>query len=296
MEIRRLVHPLSGSSEWTEMKGTTVNNKVWNGRANLATVEADGPSGHLELLALRLYDPRAQQWNISFATSHSAVLSVPAVGGFNDGRGEFYDSELFHGRNILVRFMIWPVSATEVHSEQAFSADGGNTWPQRHCVRLAGSPPSNPVYQPLDTGTSIGPSPLCRFHHNAMTHPLAESTCSSASQTPVHSALPSAESWCVSATPRSDAGEFFAAHEAWESRWLESQEPEKTFLQGLIQLTAAFHHFQRNNPLGATRLLQAAPSLLEPYRRPSEAFQPSCCVTIFGSGYKHSTRTNRLSD
>jgi hypothetical protein len=128
MDIRRLVHPLSGSSEWTEMKGATVTSKIWNGRANLATVEADGPSGHLELLALRLYDPRAQQWNISFATSDSAVLSVPAVGGFNDGRGEFYDSELFQGRNILVRFMIWPVSATEVHSEQAFSADGGKTW------------------------------------------------------------------------------------------------------------------------------------------------------------------------
>jgi hypothetical protein len=128
MEIQRLANPLSGSSEWIKMKGTTVTNKIWNGRANLATVEADGPSGHLELLALRLYDPRAQQWNMSFATSDSAVLSVPAVGGFNDGRGEFYDSELFHGRNILVRFMIWPVSVTEVHPEQAFSADGGNTW------------------------------------------------------------------------------------------------------------------------------------------------------------------------
>jgi hypothetical protein len=27
-----------------------------------------------------------------------------------------------------VRFSIWPVSSTEVRSEQAFSADGGNTW------------------------------------------------------------------------------------------------------------------------------------------------------------------------
>jgi hypothetical protein len=132
MHIRRLVHPLTGSSEWTEMEGTTATNKIWDGRANLATVEADGPSGHLELLALRLYDPRAHQWNISFATSDSAVLSVPAVGGFSrsggDARGEFYDSELFHGRNILVRFSIWPVSPSEVHSEQAFSADGGATW------------------------------------------------------------------------------------------------------------------------------------------------------------------------
>ncbi len=128
MHIRRLVHPLTGSSEWTEMEGTAVTNKIWNGRANLATVEADGPSGHLELLALRLYDPRAQQWNISFADSDAAVLSVPAVGGFDGGRGEFYDSELFHGRNVLVRFTIWPVSASEIRSEQAFSVDGGATW------------------------------------------------------------------------------------------------------------------------------------------------------------------------
>jgi hypothetical protein len=128
MHIRRLLHPLSGSSDWTEMDGTTVTDKIWDGRANLATVEADGPSGHLELLSLRLYDPLAHQWNISFATSDSAVLSVPAVGGFTDGRGEFYDSELFRGRNILVRFSIWPVSSNEVRSEQAFSADGGATW------------------------------------------------------------------------------------------------------------------------------------------------------------------------
>src|ERR1700678_3981037 len=62
-----------------------------------------------------------------------------------------------------------------------------------------------------------------------------------------------------------DAGEFFTAHEAWESVWLRSQEPEKTFLQGLIQVTAAFHHLQRNNPLGTIRLLQAALRRLEPY-------------------------------
>ena len=42
----------------------------------LATVEADGPSGHLELLAFRLYDPRAHQWNISFATRDSAGVLV----------------------------------------------------------------------------------------------------------------------------------------------------------------------------------------------------------------------------
>jgi predicted metal-dependent hydrolase len=62
-----------------------------------------------------------------------------------------------------------------------------------------------------------------------------------------------------------DAGQFFTAHEAWESVWLRSPEPEKTFLQGLIQVTAAFHHLQRNNPLGAMLLLQAALERLDRY-------------------------------
>ena len=62
-----------------------------------------------------------------------------------------------------------------------------------------------------------------------------------------------------------DAGEFFTAHEAWESVWLGSPEPEKTFLQGLIQVTAAFHHLQRDNPLGAMLLLQAALRRLDRY-------------------------------
>ena len=60
-----------------------------------------------------------------------------------------------------------------------------------------------------------------------------------------------------------NAGEFFAAHEEWEGIWLGAHEPDKTFLQGLIQLTAAFHHLQRNNPLGTALLLQAALYRLE---------------------------------
>lgn len=59
--------------------------------------------------------------------------------------------------------------------------------------------------------------------------------------------------------------EFFLAHEHWEAVWLEAQEPEKTFLQALIQVTAAFHHLQRGNVVGARSLLRAALRRLEPY-------------------------------
>ena len=128
MHISRLSHPLTGSRTWSEMDGTTVNSKVWNGRANLAEVEADGAGGHLELLALRLYNPASRQWSTNFATSKVGVLSVPCIGEFKDGRGEFYDHEDFNGRAILVRFKIWPVSDDTAQSEQAFSEDGGKTW------------------------------------------------------------------------------------------------------------------------------------------------------------------------
>lgn len=62
-----------------------------------------------------------------------------------------------------------------------------------------------------------------------------------------------------------NSGEFFTAHEAWESVWLHSPEPEKTFLQGLIQVTAAFHHLQRDNRLGTVLLLQAALRRIDAY-------------------------------
>jgi hypothetical protein len=61
------------------------------------------------------------------------------------------------------------------------------------------------------------------------------------------------------------AGAFFEAHEHWESVWLAAQEPEKTFLQGLIQVAAALHHYQRGNCLGAVSLLQSALRRLDRY-------------------------------
>jgi predicted metal-dependent hydrolase len=54
-----------------------------------------------------------------------------------------------------------------------------------------------------------------------------------------------------------NAGHFFDAHETWEAIWLVSPEPEKTFLQGIIQIAAAFHHYSRGNTPGTRSLLEA---------------------------------------
>jgi len=126
--LRRLVHPLSGSTTWVEYEGTTIVRKVWNGRANLVELVVDGSAGHLEALSLRLYNPDSHQWSLNFANSATGTLSQPTIGEFKEGRGEFFDQETLNGRAILVRFVITGVSATSCRFEQSFSDDGGKTW------------------------------------------------------------------------------------------------------------------------------------------------------------------------
>jgi predicted metal-dependent hydrolase len=53
-------------------------------------------------------------------------------------------------------------------------------------------------------------------------------------------------------------GFFFEAHEIWEDVWYVSPLPARTFLQGLIQLAAAFVHLARHEYPGTVRLLGAA--------------------------------------
>jgi hypothetical protein len=126
--LRRLKHPLTGSSEWVEYEGTSVVRAVWEGRANLVELEVDGPSGHLEGLSLRLYNPQSHQWSLTYANSQVGVPSRPTVGGFSGDRGEFYDQEEFDGRTILVRNVWRDITPASCVFEQSFSDDGGKTW------------------------------------------------------------------------------------------------------------------------------------------------------------------------
>lgn len=60
-----------------------------------------------------------------------------------------------------------------------------------------------------------------------------------------------------------NAREFFEAHEVWEEIWLAAPAPEKTFLQGMIQIAAAFHHYSRRNLRGTKSLLVAGLAKIE---------------------------------
>jgi hypothetical protein len=126
--LKRRLRPLTGSNAWVEYTGTTSVRKVWNGRANLVELQAEGPAGRIEALSLRLYDPASRQWSLHFASSRSGAMSSPVFGQFTGGRGVFFGQESLDGRMIYVRFVITAITPTSCRFEQSFSADGGKTW------------------------------------------------------------------------------------------------------------------------------------------------------------------------
>jgi hypothetical protein len=127
-ELKVLESPLSGTANWLQFQGTSRVSQVLGGRANLVELEVTGPTGRIEGLSLRLYDPKARQWSLHFANIRSGVLTTPVIGAFADGCGEFYGTDTVDGRSILVRFVIKPLSRDIARFEQAYSADGGRTW------------------------------------------------------------------------------------------------------------------------------------------------------------------------
>ena len=63
---------------------------------------------------------------------------------------------------------------------------------------------------------------------------------------------------------------FFEAHEALEIVWLRAKGDRKTFLHGLIQVAAAFHHYTHRNPAGFRSLLEKGCKKLEGFGAQAE--------------------------
>ena len=70
-----------------------------------------------------------------------------------------------------------------------------------------------------------------------------------------------------------NSGHFYDAHEHWEEVWLETPNPEKMFLQGLIQVAAAFHHYSRSNRQGTENLLLAGLAKIERFPHPHRGLE-----------------------
>jgi hypothetical protein len=128
-QLRYLPEPLTGSTRWVEYRGTSKVRALLGGRANLVELSVEGASGKIEGVSLRLYNPKARQWTLNFASARSGLLTPPVTGAFDaKGRGTFYGVDSVGDRTVLVRFVISDVTPNAARFEQAFSADGGATW------------------------------------------------------------------------------------------------------------------------------------------------------------------------
>jgi hypothetical protein len=128
IHLKRLLHPMTGSTTWIEFDGTSVTRKLWDGRAQIEQFETDGAAGHIEGLTLRTYNPQTHEWSLYWANSKDGSIALPQIGEFKNGVGEFYAMDTLNGKSILVRYL-WSKTDTGVpHFEQSFSGDGGKTW------------------------------------------------------------------------------------------------------------------------------------------------------------------------
>jgi hypothetical protein len=133
--IKRILDPFASSSESVELNGTVTVRKVWDGKAELEEIEADGPKGHWEGLTLFLYNPSAHQWSQSFANSKVGTLSSN-VGEFKDGRVVLIGQDTVNDKTIQVR-AVWSDIKPDSHQyEESYSNDGGTTWVRSFIANL----------------------------------------------------------------------------------------------------------------------------------------------------------------
>lgn len=128
-EITRFPDPFGDPSKVVRLAGTVTVKPIWNGKAWLEEIEADGRNGRWEGANLFFYDPNAHQWVQSFVNSTDGHFDAPP--GIGEKRGEnieFYSTDDFKGRSVLDRG-VWSDFTPDSHTyTESFSDDGGRTW------------------------------------------------------------------------------------------------------------------------------------------------------------------------
>jgi hypothetical protein len=129
--------PFNHPDEATQLSGTKTVRPLWNGKALIEEIEADGPGGHWEAANLFLYDPKAHQWSQNYVDSSDGRFDgPPGIGAYRDGNLEFYWQATIDGRATLERG-VWSDIKPNSHTYQvARSNDGGRTWHTSFIARL----------------------------------------------------------------------------------------------------------------------------------------------------------------
>jgi hypothetical protein len=139
--IRSLDTDAKPAPKWENLQGRVAWRKVWNGRGFLEELKAGSGSSGFEGLTLFLYSTAAHEWSQTFADSDTATFEPATLGGFHDGRGEFFSPGTFLGRNVLIRGLWSHITKTSHDYEIDYSIDGGTVWKPQFIAHLSRTGP-----------------------------------------------------------------------------------------------------------------------------------------------------------
>lgn len=123
---RRRRQWLAGCDDWEEFGSTSQCWSLFDGAANVDEVRV--PDRGFTGVSLRLLDPARGEWSIYWANSRTGLLQPPVTGRFRDGTGTFYGDDNHEGQQVRVRYLWSDITPVSARWEQAFSADGEQTW------------------------------------------------------------------------------------------------------------------------------------------------------------------------
>jgi len=120
--------PLTGSTQWIDYTGPGECKPLWHGRAQLDTINLEGPTKHIEGLTVRLFNPKTHEWRLYWANSRDGLVVVPQIGQFKAGHGEFYAQNQDGDDKTFLNKFDWSAMISKPHFEQSSSYDGGKSW------------------------------------------------------------------------------------------------------------------------------------------------------------------------
>jgi hypothetical protein len=123
-ELTIIKDPFNKPDEQIHARGKKVARPIWGGRGWIEEIEADG----WQAANIFLYDPVAGQWSENYVDRAVGRMDSPSIGGWRDGKLEFYSQDVVGGRAMLIRGT-WTIMSKDMHSyEVARSIDGGRSW------------------------------------------------------------------------------------------------------------------------------------------------------------------------
>lgn len=123
----RLQQRLSQCHEWDRFAAQAECQPLPGTLGNLETWTSHWQGG-VHGMALRLFEPEAQEWSIRWASDRDGRLEPAVRGGFDGAVGVFLGPDLHQGREVLARYR-WTVHGIDRATwDQAWSLDGGTQW------------------------------------------------------------------------------------------------------------------------------------------------------------------------